>query len=77
MTSEVTTMNLTPDQLQAVSNGQAFRFTEAGSEYVVVRADIYERARELLEEEQDRAVERARLTAAKKAAAAFMQDNPY
>jgi thermostable 8-oxoguanine DNA glycosylase len=70
-------MNLTPEQLEAVRKGEALRFTDGGSEFVVLRADVYDKAKELLEDEEEKALERARLAASKKAAAAFMKDNPY
>ena len=36
-------MNLTADQLDSVRKGEPVRFTEAGSEFVVLRADIFEK----------------------------------
>jgi hypothetical protein len=41
-------MNLTPEQLEAARNGEPVRFAEAGSEFVVLRADVYERLRSSL-----------------------------
>jgi hypothetical protein len=42
-------MNLTPEQLEAVQSGEPLRFTDAASEFVVLRADAYEPLRSLLE----------------------------
>ena len=67
----------TQAQLEAIRQGEPVRINEAGADVVVLRADIYERMRELLEEEDERAFEKARLAASKKAAIAFMKENPY
>ena len=70
-------MTLSADQLEAIHKGEPVRLQEAGADIVVLRADIYERMRELLENEDERAFEKARLAASKKSAIAFMKDNPY
>ncbi len=43
-------IELTQQQQQAASSGQAVRLRENGQEYVLVRADVYDR---LIEEEYD------------------------
>lgn len=54
-------MELTKEQWQAVCGGESVRLNEAGTDLVIVRADIFERLRGLLyddgswsEEEMDR-----------------------
>jgi hypothetical protein len=71
-------VTLSPDQMEALRQGEPVRVNEAGADLVVLRADVYERMRELLEEEEEeRAFEKARLAASKKGAITFMKDNPY
>jgi hypothetical protein len=41
-------MNLTAPEKAAVRNGEAVRVQEDGLEYVVVRADVYDRLKHLL-----------------------------
>lgn len=41
-------MNLNADQRQAVFSGEAIRIQEAGVECVVVRADVFDRVKNLL-----------------------------
>lgn len=41
-------MQLTPEQLQTVKNGQPLRFTAENTEFVVLRADTFERVERLL-----------------------------
>lgn len=43
-------IELTEQQKQAVSNGEAIRLRENGQEYVIIRADVYDR---LVAEEYD------------------------
>jgi hypothetical protein len=42
-------INLTREQLQAVQRGERLRFAEAGGEFVVLYADVYERLTSLLD----------------------------
>jgi hypothetical protein len=44
------TMNLTREQLETVQKGEPLRFADSGAEFVVLRADLYERLRSLLGE---------------------------
>jgi hypothetical protein len=41
-------MSFTEEQLDAIRNGQSVRMKEAGTDIVVLRADVYERLREAL-----------------------------
>jgi hypothetical protein len=36
-------VNLTAEQLETVKNGQPLRFVQGGTDFVLIRADIYER----------------------------------
>jgi hypothetical protein len=45
--------------------------------YVLLPADVYERVKGLLEEEDERALRKAWLDAATKARRAWVQENPY
>jgi hypothetical protein len=42
-------MNLTPEQVEAVRRGETVRVAEAGAEVVVLRADIYDRLRAVVD----------------------------
>jgi hypothetical protein len=46
-------MNLTEQQKEAVRNGEAVRVRDDGLECVVVRADVYDRVRQLLYADTD------------------------
>jgi hypothetical protein len=39
-------MSFTEEQLEAIRNGQSVRLNEAGTDIVVLRADVYDRLRE-------------------------------
>lgn len=41
-------MQLTHEQIAAVRNGEAVRLDENGMQYVVVRADLYDRLKQLM-----------------------------
>ncbi len=45
-------LNLTDAQLQSVRNGQPLRFTQDDTEFVLVRADQYERVKALFDGSQ-------------------------
>ena len=70
-------MTLTTDQLEVVRKGEPVRFTEAGDEFVVLRADLFEKLTELSEEEEDRKIQEAFLHASHESAVAHMKENPY
>jgi hypothetical protein len=42
-------MNLTPEQLEAVRKGEPLRLSEGGAEVVVLRADLYDRLRAIVD----------------------------
>jgi hypothetical protein len=44
------TLNLTDAQLQSVRNGQPLRFTQDDTDFVLVRADQYERVKSLFDD---------------------------
>ena len=72
-------IELTEEQRQAVSNGEAVHLPvpEIGGTVVVLRAEQYERLRELLEEEEDRKMQEAWLKASHESAVSWMKENPY
>jgi hypothetical protein len=41
-------MQLTQEQLEAVRNGESVRLNEGGTDLVVLRADVFERLRDLV-----------------------------
>jgi hypothetical protein len=44
-------MQLTPEQRETIRSGGAVRLNEAGTDVVVLRADVYERLRHLLDDD--------------------------
>lgn len=60
-------MNLTEQQRVAVRNGEAVRVQEEDLECVVVRADVYERVKQLLFDDSDWSDDELRRTLAKSA----------
>jgi hypothetical protein len=41
-------MNLSSEQLEAVRNGRSVRLSEGGTDFIVLRADVFEHLRRLL-----------------------------
>ena len=72
-------IELTEDQRQAVLQGKPVRFPDpdTGSEFVLLRADVYEHLQGLLEEAEARALHKAWLDMATKTRRAWVQENPY
>lgn len=46
-------MTLSPEQLRAASTGDGVRFLENGVEFVVVRSDVYDKVKDLLESDHE------------------------
>ena len=69
-------ITLTPEQQQAVKNGEAVRMPSAdlGEDVVLLRAALYEKIRELLDDERER---QAVLRYSMKQTAAAARENPY
>jgi thermostable 8-oxoguanine DNA glycosylase len=53
MPSEAKPMTLTPEQLHAASTGDGIRFSENGVEFVVVRSEVYDKVKDLLEADHE------------------------
>lgn len=70
-------VELTAEQLEAAKGGQPLRFRAQDTEYVVLRADLYDRVKELLEDEEDRKLQEAFLKASHQSAVSWMKENPY
>ena len=73
-------IDLTEEQQQAVMKGEAVHLpsSELGGMVVLLRAEQYERLRELLEEEEeDRKMREAWLQASHESAVLWMKENPY
>jgi hypothetical protein len=72
-------IDLTDEQREAVRNGEAVHVPapEVGGTVVLLRAEQYERLRELLEEEEDRKLREAWLKASHESAVSWMKENPY
>ena len=43
-------VNLTDEQLESVKNGQPLRFVQGGTDFVLIRADMYERVNGLVDD---------------------------
>jgi hypothetical protein len=73
------TIQLTDAQREAVKNGEAVHIPapEAGGDVVLLRAEQYQRLRELLEDDQDRKTREAWLQASHEGAVSWMKENPY
>jgi hypothetical protein len=69
-------IELTEEQRQAVTDGKTVRLTvpELGGDLVLLRAERYERIRDLLEDEQEKA---AWAKLARKAANRWAEENTY
>jgi hypothetical protein len=69
-------IELTDEQREAVKNGEAVRLpsAEIGEDVVLLRASLYERVREMLEDERE---QRAVLQYSMRQAAKAARDNPY
>ena len=69
-------IDLTEEQRQAILKGEAVRIPspEIGEDLVLLRGALYEKIRELLEEEREKA-EWAKLS--RKAANRWAQENPF
>jgi hypothetical protein len=76
---EAAMIELTEQQRQAVLNGEAIRVSdpEMGEPLVVLREELYQRLKDLLEEEEDRKVQEAFLKASHQSAVEWMKENPY
>ncbi|HVS37102.1 MAG TPA: hypothetical protein VMS17_16190 [Gemmataceae bacterium] len=73
-------IDLTEEQQWAVMNGEAVHLPapELGGTVVLLRAEQYERLRELLkEEEEDKKMREAWLQASHESAVSWMKENPY
>lgn len=44
-------MQITNEQLDAVRNGESVRLSEGGTEFVLVRADVFDRLRDLADDD--------------------------
>jgi antitoxin (DNA-binding transcriptional repressor) of toxin-antitoxin stability system len=60
-------MQFTSEQLEAVRSGQSVRLTEEGTDIVVLRADVFERLRDLLYDDSSWSDEEMDLLAAEDA----------
>jgi hypothetical protein len=54
-------MNLTDEKLEAVRNGEPFRFTQGDTDFVLIRADVYDRTKSLFDDGPLTTDERQRL----------------
>jgi hypothetical protein len=72
-------IELTGEQRQTLLQGKPVRLPdpETGGEFVVLRAEVYEQLKQLLEDAEDRALHQAWLDLATKTRRAWVQENPY
>ena len=72
---------ITPEQRQAVAEAGdspvELAEPQTGTAYVLVRADVYRRMRERLEEDEDRREHQAWAKLARKAREQWARENPY
>jgi len=74
-------MTITPEQRQAVlgagDSPVEIADPESNTSYFLVRADVYRKMQELLDDEQDRREQDALLAMSRKNRLAWMKENPY
>lgn len=54
-------VNLTDDKIESVKNGEPFRFTQGDTDFVLIRADVYDRAKSQFDDNPLTTDERLRL----------------
>jgi hypothetical protein len=73
------TPTLTDEQRRSLEHEGALRLLDPQTQtvYVLVRQELYDRVRGLIEEAEDRALQEAWLKASHASAVALMKENPY